>query len=272
MNRPLLPLHTAIALHCSGASRRQWKSLGEALMPEVRVIAPDLAGYGDNPPAGATDTTSLAVEAEPVVELIDLTATPVHLVGHSYGAAVALKAALARPGRVASLTLYEPTAFRLLRDSGAEGLAALSTIEAVASAVTRDVEAGRGARAMALFYDFWQEDGAWQRLAPEVQTALAARVGKVPHDFAALMGDPMDFRHLRSLAMPVLVLRGELALPATRLLAERIARAIPRGRTIDVAGAGHMGPVTHRDQVDRLIASHVCHVARHAGPARHLAA
>jgi pimeloyl-ACP methyl ester carboxylesterase len=36
------------------------------------------------------------------------------LVGHSYGAAVALIAALATPGRVRAMALYEPTLFALL--------------------------------------------------------------------------------------------------------------------------------------------------------------
>ena len=40
--------------------------------------------------------------------------SPLALVGHSYGAAVALIAALATPGRVRAMALYEPTLFALL--------------------------------------------------------------------------------------------------------------------------------------------------------------
>ena len=36
-----------IALHCSLGSGRQWTRLTEALGPSYRVIAPDIAGYGD---------------------------------------------------------------------------------------------------------------------------------------------------------------------------------------------------------------------------------
>src|SRR6266516_1098475 len=37
---------------------------------------------------------------------------PVHLIGHSYGGGVALRVAVERSNRIASLTLYEPTAFQ----------------------------------------------------------------------------------------------------------------------------------------------------------------
>src|SRR6266536_155294 len=37
---------------------------------------------------------------------------PVHLIGHSYGGGVALRVAVERSNRIASLTLYEPAAFQ----------------------------------------------------------------------------------------------------------------------------------------------------------------
>ena len=40
--------------------------------------------------------------------------SPLTLVGHSYGAAVALRAALDRPERVRAMVLYEPTLFSLV--------------------------------------------------------------------------------------------------------------------------------------------------------------
>ena len=39
---------TVIALHCSLGSGRQWSKLAEQLGPGHDVIAPDIAGYGDN--------------------------------------------------------------------------------------------------------------------------------------------------------------------------------------------------------------------------------
>jgi len=45
----------------------------------------------------------------------------VHLVGHCYGGVLALHVALARLDRIASMALYKPSAFQLLKQMGAPG-------------------------------------------------------------------------------------------------------------------------------------------------------
>ena len=87
-----------LMLHCSGASGGQWRSLGDTLAPRMRVLAPDLHGYGRSEgwPGDPRDF-GLAHEAQAVHALLDLVAEPVHLVAHSYGGAVALHVARLRP-------------------------------------------------------------------------------------------------------------------------------------------------------------------------------
>ena len=83
-----------IALHCSLGSGRQWSKLAAALGPEVRLIAPDLAGYGSNPLSLDLPTT-LAQEVESLRAALEQARGPIHLVGHSYGGAIAFKIATA---------------------------------------------------------------------------------------------------------------------------------------------------------------------------------
>ena len=110
-----------IALHCSGAGAGQWRQLGEVLGPRYQLTAPEHYGCDRTGPWTGMHAFTLADEAARTIELIDRSARKVHLVGHSYGGGVALHAALARPGRVASLTLYEPSAFHLLKSHGRPG-------------------------------------------------------------------------------------------------------------------------------------------------------
>jgi pimeloyl-ACP methyl ester carboxylesterase len=87
----------------------------------------------------------------------------VHLVGRSYGG-VALHAALARKDRAASLTLYEPSAFHLLKqlDAGAAA-SSFSEIAALARKTAFSVSIGDLQRAASTFVDYW--GGAGARLA-----------------------------------------------------------------------------------------------------------
>ena len=66
------------------------------------LIIPDLPGHGQSPAQGRATAER---DALLVAELLDNGA---HLVGHSYGGAVALRVAATRPDAVRSLTLIEP--------------------------------------------------------------------------------------------------------------------------------------------------------------------
>ena len=60
--------------------------------------------------------------------------------------------------------------------------------------------------------------------------------------------------HLR---FPVLIIRGEHAPAPTRLIAEKLPSLLPDARLEVIAGAGHMGPLTHAAEVSALIVRHV---------------
>lgn len=257
MTTPDPNLPTVIALHCSGATGRQWHRLAAMVSPHAHFIALDLTGCGADTSHDGRPATSLMDEAAPVIEMIDASLGPLHLVGHSYGGAVALRAALERPNHVASLALYEPSAFSLLRGLGAAGNALHDEVAALAFRIRKQMNEGRHAEAMRGFYDYWQGEGAWGHLPHDTRLALAARVLKIPSDFDSLFADAMQLRQLRRLAIPTLVIMGETSPGPSRMVADRIARAIPKGRTIELAGAGHMGPVTHREIVAATITAHL---------------
>jgi pimeloyl-ACP methyl ester carboxylesterase len=246
-----------IALHCSGAGAGQWRQLGEALGPAYALSAPEHYGCERTGPWTGTHAFRLADEAARTVDLIDRSANKVHLVGHSYGGGVALHVALARPGRIASLALYEPSAFHLLKIIGDRGAAAFAEIADITRVTTQGVIAGDYAGAAAAFVDYWAGVGAWAALRPTVQAALIRWAPKAPLDFRALIEEPAPLTAYGDLRMPVLVLRGEHAPLPTRTIAEMLPSMLPRARLMVVDGAGHMGPLTHGSLVAELIAEHI---------------
>ena len=70
----------------------------------------------------------------------------------------------------------------------------------------------------------------------------------------------------RALTFPVLILRGEHAPSPTRVIAEGLAELLPASRLVDIAGAGHMGPLTHAPEVSALIVRHIVEAEADALP------
>lgn len=253
---PSVPHDLVVALHCSGAGPSQWRRLGDTLGGGTAFVAPEHYGGESAGPWCGDHAFTLADEAARTIALIDGTESPVHLVGHSYGGGVALHAALARPNRIASLALYEPSAFHLLwqLDRAAE---ALAEIQAVAYAVADGVVTGDYRGAAATFVDYWGGPTAWAAMRPAAQDALVRWMPMAPPEFSALFKEPTPAADYARLRCPLLVIRGEHAPAPTRLIADALPRLCLSARSAVVAGAGHMGPLTHAAEVNALIATHI---------------
>jgi pimeloyl-ACP methyl ester carboxylesterase len=246
-----------IALYCSGAGAGQWRALAEALGPAYRLAAPEHYGCESTGPWSGAHVFTLADEAARTFELIERSKRKVHLIGHSYGGGVALHVALAWPDRIASLTLYEPSAFHLLEAMGDRGAAAFAEIAEVARKTGERVIAGDYRRAAIAFVDYWGGAGSWAALRPSVQAALIRWMPKATLDFRALMKEPTPLPAYASLRMPVLIIRGEHAPRPTRTIAELLPTLLPAARLAVLDGAGHMGPLTHAAAVNELLVEHV---------------
>jgi len=95
-----------VLVHGSVIGRRTWHRQGE-LGERWALILPNRPGFGASPPLPGGD---FEAEAPMIAELLRDGA---HLVGHSYGAVIAMYAAALRPDAVRSLTLSEPGCFRV---------------------------------------------------------------------------------------------------------------------------------------------------------------
>lgn len=103
-----------IALHGFLGSGRNLSTLVNAWSsrdPRIAIAVPDLRGHGASPPldeGGRTgaDLDTLAADVLELARSID-DAAPVHLVGHSLGGRVALRASLIDPNRIASVLLLD---------------------------------------------------------------------------------------------------------------------------------------------------------------------
>ncbi|WP_436089293.1 acetoin dehydrogenase dihydrolipoyllysine-residue acetyltransferase subunit, partial [Pararhizobium sp. LjRoot255] len=94
-------------LHGFGGDLSTWLFNQPPLAEKIRTIAVDLPGHGASSPVDSGDI--LAKIASAVSAAVqDLVPGKLHLVGHSFGGAVAARIAADQPSRVASLTLIAP--------------------------------------------------------------------------------------------------------------------------------------------------------------------
>ena len=250
-------LRPVIALHCSGSTGQQWNRLALALGDCFALTAPDFIGSGATPQWSGEGRFTLADEAARIIEIIDARDGPVHLVGHSYGGAVALHVAHARPTRIASMALYEPCAFHVLHSLGPDGQIALEEVTSVAGKIVHDVTDGDCDAAAAHFVDYWNGVGTWAGMKPEYRAEPLRYVANASRGFRALFDEPTPLAAYRRLACPVLLMRGELAPMPTALIAHALFSVMPGAALETIAGAGHMGPFSHSEIVNEKIAEHV---------------
>jgi pimeloyl-ACP methyl ester carboxylesterase len=88
---------TVVLLHSSASSGSQWRSLCGLLETDFEVLAPDLYGYGARADWPGRGPLTLTDEAAAVSKLLGNNDKPAHIIGHSYGGAVALKLARSSP-------------------------------------------------------------------------------------------------------------------------------------------------------------------------------
>src|SRR4029450_212242 len=94
-----------VLLHAGIADRRMWDPLWSAFTVERDVVRLDLRGFGGS----ATRPRGMLSPVDDVLDtLAELGIDRGHLVGASFGAPVAVEAALTRPRQVPSLLLSPP--------------------------------------------------------------------------------------------------------------------------------------------------------------------
>jgi pimeloyl-ACP methyl ester carboxylesterase len=238
-----------VLLHSSASSSRQWSPLNEALQPTFDTHGVDLHGHGAQPAWNGGRALTLADEAaliEPLLHAPD----GVHLIGHSYGGAVAAKVAAMFPQAVRSLAVYEPVLFRALFDDDPHAAAAQEVAQ-LSATLGRHLDSGNDLAAAQTFVSYWAGRGAWGHMPADRRGAVAARMRAVHPQFDTLIRDDFAFERLPD--CPTLFLTGAATMASTRRIGDIARRRRPQARHRVLAGMGHMGPITHAAAVNRVL-------------------
>jgi len=241
-----------VCLHSNASTSGQWRNLMDLLAPRFRVFAPDSYDSGKSPHWPSDRIITLRDEVTLIEPVLRRAGAPLALVGHSYGAAVALVAALANPGRVRAMALYEPTLFALLDAEKPAPNEAEGIRNAVAEAGVA-LDAGNRDAAAERFIDYWTGTGSWRQTPALRKAPIAASVTNVRRWGHALFTEPTPLKAFRSLDVPVLYMVGKRSTPAAHGVTRLLVNTLPRLELVEFENLGHMGPVTHPDLVNEAI-------------------
>jgi len=238
----------ALFIHCSLAHSGAWKGVQAQLATKLSMLSYDLPGHGrsaDWDRRGDFQTVS----ADIGTALIDQRAD---LIGHSFGATVAMRIAACHPEKVRSLTLIEPVLFAAARATPvfAAHMAEMAPFGAAMQA--EDLET-----ATRLFNRVWGAGIPWDAIPQAQRDAMVQRIHMIPEG-ADVTNEDIHAQAtpgaLEAIRQPVLLIEGAQSPPIVGAVHNVFAARIPNVRRVVVAGAGHMAPITHPKAVAGEIA------------------
>jgi pimeloyl-ACP methyl ester carboxylesterase len=243
---------SVVCLHSSASSSGQWRALTDRLADRFRLLAVDLYGSGKTVAWPQDQPMLLDDEIALLQSVFRAAGDRFHLIGHSYGGAIALKAALTHQDRLISLVLYEPVLFSVLMANAPQSDAAREIV-AVRDDTIRLVEEGDLNGSAERFIDYWTGDGAWAAIPEPRRPAIAEAVRAVKPEWHALFHEPTPLGAFAEINVPTLLLTGTRSKASALAVARLLARVLPQVRVQEIEGAGHMAPVTHPALVNPLI-------------------
>jgi pimeloyl-ACP methyl ester carboxylesterase len=215
-----------------GAERTWRRQL--PLAERWELVIADRPGFGASPPLPRGD---FELEAPLFAELLGDGA---HLVGHSYGAVIALLAAARRPDAVLSLTVSEPGALKLARTP--EGEEMIGNGERLYAA--------RDAISPADFLRHFRGGAGSSRATPEELPAELLRGAELAMAERPAWEAEVPLEALAAAGFPVLAISGGHS-PVFEAVCDTIAAELDGGRAV-IEGKGHNIPETGAPYNERL--------------------
>ncbi|AWW41990.1 alpha/beta fold hydrolase [Streptomyces cadmiisoli] len=243
-----------VLLHAGFLDHTMWDEHVPALRNQFRVITPDARGHGRSANAGGPFR-----QADDLAALLrHLRASPAILVGVSMGAVIAVGTALEHPELVGALVISGGGTGEYEFTEPWSKKAQAAQFQALAAG---DIEAWHEAS------DAWAHgpERPRQAVRPEIYTRLRQMRRRTISKHTPGEPDhhvPVEDLGARAgqISVPVLALNGAQDAPELSAMAEFIARAAPRGRTIVIDDAGHFPNLEHPDEYARIINDFLCNL------------
>lgn len=231
----------ALAIHCTLGHSGAWRGVAAALKDDLSLLAFDLPSHGKS---GVWDRTGNVhdVATDMARGLIE---GPMDLIGHSFGATIALRIAVESPELVRSLTLIEPVYFAAVLVDEPELLEEYKRENAAMDAAFASGDEREAAR---VFNRDWGDGTPWDSLPERMKDHMTRLIHYMPASSAFLHHDSaglLDAGRMERASMPTVLIEGDQSPPMSAKVAASLQKRLPNIERVVVEGAGHMLPITH---------------------------
>jgi pimeloyl-ACP methyl ester carboxylesterase len=226
-------------IHGTLGDYRTWEDQADPFSQEYRVISYSRRYHYPNDWPAIDSSFSVVVHANDLAALIQkLDLGPVHLVGHSFGAFIALLVAREHPKLVRSLTLGEPPVMPLLATTP-DGAALLRESDS-ASGVAEAFQIGDDEKGVRQFIDRVLGPGAYEKLAPSIRARMMQNVRELKGEVTdSNLFPPFTCEDAGDVHVPTLLLNGDASPEAFVRVQDLLEDCLPNRERAIIPAASH---------------------------------
>ncbi len=255
-----------ILIHGIPTDYRAWANQMDVLSKSFRTLSYSRrCAY----PNQNKDCTSSTIEnnAEDLGKFIALKeAEPAHLIGHSYGAFVALYYAYKHPDTVRSLILVEPYVptlivkdpqnrgeiLELLLRKPSVALAAQNFLNKSLNPALKYLDQGNQEKAVEAFLDGVQgRPNSISQLTDPIKSMMLNNAETIKE--LTLKPPPFTKKEANAIAMPTLLISGENTVKALSAIAEEVSKNIPKIQVAKIPSSAHFPHFENPDATNAAI-------------------
>lgn len=229
-----------VFIHGAVADYQMWDAVRKSISQEYRFIGLNLHYHGTTPWITDTPPYSALNHAAQVVRfLYEIKTEPIHLVGNSYGAQIALRVALIVPELLRSLVLHEPSGDALV--GGPDATAIIAQKNLLFALAVDAVNKCKLDMAVQLFITAVMNrgPGRWNAFPEQARTLMLDNARTLPLLFSAPPAPRISCEQLGQLKLPTLIISGAETIPYFSHIGKWVADCIPKARREVISNTTH---------------------------------
>jgi non-heme chloroperoxidase len=226
-----------ILIHGTLSDFREWQFQIDKFAQNYRVISYSRRYAYPNQWIGNSDDNTIPNNVADLVELIieGLNLGPAHVIGHSYGAFMALYLALEHPNLVKTLVLGEPPVLSLL-----EGNPSYSENTFRHSLVREAIDREDAENAVRIFLDgVIGTEGYYNLLPSDARAIIMENVKSLSVELAYIITQRFTCEDAQRVRVPTLLVKGEQSPKLFHNIIDILAGCLPNNEQATIPGESH---------------------------------